>query len=83
MTTSSAREPLGSQPEVAEYLGIPERTLEHWRQADVGPRYFSVRRHVRYRWSDVDAWLASQPQGGGVRQDAPARDMTTSVRMTA
>lgn len=70
MATSSTREPLGSPREVAEYLGVPEDTLRHWRSTGTGPRYFSVRRHIRYRWPDVEDWLASQPQGGAACQPA-------------
>lgn len=60
----STREALGSTAEVAEYLGVPEKTLKQWRWEDKGPRYLSVGRHVRYAWPDVDEWLATQAKGG-------------------
>lgn len=37
-----------------------KRTLERWRQTGDGPRYILVGRVVRYRRSDLDAWLASR-----------------------
>ncbi|MDP9459584.1 MAG: helix-turn-helix domain-containing protein [Actinomycetota bacterium] len=60
------RKPLGATPEVATYLGVPVQTLYVWRTKGVGPRAVRVGKHLRYRWSDVDAWLeqqADQPVG--------------------
>lgn len=54
------RQPLGTPPEVAAYLQIPEKTLAQWRYLGAGPKYRSVGRHVRYVWSEVDAWLTAQ-----------------------
>jgi hypothetical protein len=52
---------LGTTEEVAAYLkDVPPKTLAEWRSRGIGPRYLKVGRHVRYRWSDVEAWLASQ-----------------------
>ena len=48
--------------ELSELLGIPTSTLANWRCAGVGPAYFRVGRHVRYRPADVDAWLDGQRQ---------------------
>lgn len=53
-------EALGEPSEVAEVLGIPPHTLDVWRSQGKGPDYLKVGRHVRYRWSDVNAWLASR-----------------------
>ena len=47
-------------PEVAQHLGIPLRTLGQWRYLGTGPKFLKVGRHVRYSWSDVQAWLAAQ-----------------------
>ncbi len=54
------RKPLGTTPEVAAYLGVPIQTMHTWRTKGVGPRGIRVGKYVRYRWSDVDAWLESQ-----------------------
>ncbi|MFI6324643.1 helix-turn-helix domain-containing protein [Nonomuraea sp. NPDC050556] len=56
--------PLPGTPEVADYLGIPQKTLVQWRWRGVGPRYIKVGRHIRYRWADIEKWL-DQNQGGG------------------
>lgn len=49
-----------SPDEVAELLGISVRTVYAWRYRGDGPPGFKVGRHVRYRPSDVEAWLADQ-----------------------
>lgn len=54
------RTPLATPGEVARYLQKPEKTLAEWRSRGIGPCYLSVGRDVRYRWSDVDEWLAQQ-----------------------
>jgi excisionase family DNA binding protein len=45
---------------VSEYLGIPAKTLAQWRYLAKGPAYAKIGKHVRYRRSDVDAWLAAR-----------------------
>lgn len=46
--------------EVGEELQIPEATLAQWRHRGIGPRYFRVGRHVRYRRSEVLAWFEAR-----------------------
>lgn len=43
--------------EVADYLRVPRDTIYYWRKRGRGPRGFRTGRHVRFRRSDVDAWL--------------------------
>lgn len=46
---------------VAELLEVSTRCLAHWRERGIGPRYLSPApgtRWVRYRRSDVEAWIA-------------------------
>ena len=43
--------------DVADYLGIPVKTLYQWRYKGAGPRAVRVGRHLRYRLEDVDGWL--------------------------
>jgi len=43
---------------LAEYLDLPSvRTVYAWRAKGTGPRGHSVGKHVRFRRSDVEAWL--------------------------
>jgi hypothetical protein len=51
------REPLVAAGPVALYLDQSEKTLEAWRARGFGPRFIRVGQGVRYRWSDIDAWL--------------------------
>jgi predicted DNA-binding transcriptional regulator AlpA len=52
------REPLVDPEAVATYLNLFVKTLENWRGKGEGPRFIRVSPQcVRYRWSDVDAWL--------------------------
>lgn len=57
--------PLASTAEVAAMLGIPQKTLVEWRSRGIGPEYLRIGRHVRYRWSDVDTWLATREVSKG------------------
>lgn len=43
--------------EVAEYLGVPVQTVYIWRTKGTGPRAIKVGKHLRFRASDLDAWL--------------------------
>lgn len=52
--------PLASSDEVAEFLGVPLRTLDTWAYRRTGPRFAKIGRHRRYRWSDVERWLDEQ-----------------------
>lgn len=46
--------------QLAEYLDIPRKTLFEWRSRGGGPPGIKVGRHVRYRMSDVQAWLTER-----------------------
>lgn len=46
--------------EVAELLGVPEKTLAQWRSDRHGPLPLRVGRYVRYRLVDIDAWVEQQ-----------------------
>ncbi|MBA2948506.1 helix-turn-helix transcriptional regulator [Streptomyces himalayensis] len=54
------RAPLATPEEVAAYLGVPVKTLYQWRHRRIGPNALKVGRHLRYRWPEVDEWLAAQ-----------------------
>jgi hypothetical protein len=53
-------ERLAEPREVADRLRVPEKTLAQWRYLGQGPQFLKVGRFVRYRWSDVETWLATQ-----------------------
>lgn len=45
---------------VAELLGTTVGTLAYWRYMGKGPKFIKLGRAVRYRESDVNAWLDAQ-----------------------
>ncbi|MHA7248027.1 helix-turn-helix transcriptional regulator [Arthrobacter tecti] len=57
---TAAEDRLLTFDEVADYLSVSKSTLYSWRSREKGPKGISVGRFVRYRRSDVDAWLQSE-----------------------
>ncbi|KJY18381.1 MULTISPECIES: AlpA family transcriptional regulator [unclassified Streptomyces] len=51
---------LATPPEIAEYCGVPLGTVYQWSSRGGGPKFIKVGRHLRARWSDVEAWLDAQ-----------------------
>lgn len=45
---------------VAKQLDCEVKTLQAWRCRGVGPSFVKIGRLVRYRQSDVQAWIASR-----------------------
>jgi len=60
-TSTTPREYLNAE-QTANLLQIPERTLADWRYRDIGPAFVRTGRSVRYRRSDLDAWLEARTQ---------------------
>ncbi|MFE7192850.1 helix-turn-helix transcriptional regulator [Kitasatospora sp. NPDC057541] len=54
------RRPLATAEELAAYLGVPLGTVYAWRHRGQGPTAIKVGRHLRYRWTEVEAWLDGQ-----------------------
>ena len=63
-----------SAQELADYLEIPLATLYTRRYRNEGPRGFRVGRHLRYRQTDVVAWINSQ-------LEPPTRERTSKKRL--
>ena len=53
----SRTESLLTVGELAGWLGIAEGTLRYWRHVHRGPPSLTVGGAVRYRPSDIEAWL--------------------------
>lgn len=59
--SGNPRQPLISAAEAANYLGMKAQTLAQWRCAKRHPLpYVKVGRTVRYRLTDIEAWLAGR-----------------------
>ena len=55
--------------EAATYLGISQDRLQRWRRSGEGPRFLAWgRRTVRYRLTDLDSWLNSNPSAGNTAE---------------
>ncbi|OPC83207.1 DNA-binding protein [Embleya scabrispora] len=60
MTRARDTRKLASAEELADHLGVPLATLYAWNHRGLGPASIKVGRHLRYRWSEVEAWLDSR-----------------------
>lgn len=52
-------ERLWTVQDVADYLGVPVRTLYDWRRRDYGPRARRVGRYLRYEPDEARRWFES------------------------
>lgn len=52
--------------ELAERLRVPLSTVYSWNYKGTGPPFVPCGKHIRYRWSDVEAWLREQVKARGV-----------------
>jgi excisionase family DNA binding protein len=52
-------EPLLDLDWLSEFIDIPPRTIYNWRLRGEGPPAYRVGRHLRFRKSDVEAWLST------------------------
>ena len=66
---NSSSDPLLSPPEAAAYIGVSENTLGVWRCVGrYAIPFIKVGRLVRYRASDLDAWLESRTRTSGATE---------------
>lgn len=54
---ASELQPLLDSQQVANLLGVPQRTLDRWAYVGSGPPYLRLGRHRRYDPADLRAWL--------------------------
>jgi excisionase family DNA binding protein len=65
LAVSEVPDPLMTTEGVAGYFQLPIASIYSWRARGEGPRAIRVGKHLRWRKSDIDAWLERQA-------DAPA-----------
>jgi len=53
-------ETLLNERQTAAYLTVGERCLQSWRVRGFGPNFIKVGRLIRYRKTDIEAFLESQ-----------------------
>jgi predicted DNA-binding transcriptional regulator AlpA len=64
---SAADEQHMSPEQVAKLVGLSEKRLADFRATGEGPPHFKHARAVRYKRSEVEAWLAGKRRGGEKR----------------
>jgi predicted DNA-binding transcriptional regulator AlpA len=69
---NNALDTLLNEHQVARHLNISVGTIRRYRLLNRGPKYLKLNAAVRYKVSDLEAWLASRPVGGSVTQPDPA-----------
>jgi excisionase family DNA binding protein len=68
-------------PELAEYLGVPIRTVRFWRERGGGPTGFRVGKRLYFRADDVTAWLDEHAASSKVTTaPAPSTDKEVSSK---
>lgn len=56
-----------NQKQLAERLGLSERTIEGWRYRGKGPDYLRLEGRIAYRLADVERFEAESLQTSGVK----------------
>ena len=59
-TTETALPELLSATELASYLDVPVSTIHYWRGKGQGPPGFKLGKQLRFRATEVVAWLEGQ-----------------------
>lgn len=60
--------------EAAEMLGVAPQTLAHWRVRGTSPKYLVLNpRCLRYRLSDIQAWLNDRAQESTAENERSGR----------
>jgi predicted DNA-binding transcriptional regulator AlpA len=57
---SKEHEEMLTIPQLARLLGLTPGTIYGWQPRNYGPTRIKVGRSVRYRMSDVEAWMVRQ-----------------------
>jgi excisionase family DNA binding protein len=52
--------PLLTPEDISEFCSVPVSTVYRWSSRGGGPKLIKIGRHIRARWSDIDAWLDAQ-----------------------
>jgi predicted DNA-binding transcriptional regulator AlpA len=65
-------DPLLTTQEVAKFLQVSVSALNKWRLFGTGPKFIKVERRVRYRLSDIAAYLAASTRTSTSQTSATA-----------
>jgi predicted DNA-binding transcriptional regulator AlpA len=62
-----------TETDVSKRLQVSLEALRHWRANQRGPKFVKLGVLVRYRPSDLEEWISSQPSGGETRGQVPIK----------
>lgn len=62
-------EPVLTTSELAAHLGVPVQTIHDLRHSGRGPRGIHVGRELRFRVSEIEAWLVNLEEHDGAATD--------------
>jgi excisionase family DNA binding protein len=48
---------LATVKDLAEYAGVPVKTVYEWNYRGTGPKAIRVGRYLRFRWDDIESWI--------------------------
>jgi excisionase family DNA binding protein len=51
---------LATAQQLADYCGVPLKTVYEWNSKGTGPRFHKIGVHVRYRWEEIEKWVDAQ-----------------------
>jgi excisionase family DNA binding protein len=69
--TLDRERPNRTDVEAAQYLGVSISTVRRWRLTGGGPRWVRIGgSSIRYPLSDLEAYVANSPSGGGISAEA-------------
>ena len=80
MEEQRAIEILLKEHDVARITALSVKSVRRWRLKDLGPRYIKIGGSVRYRSSDLQAFLDACPTGGGGQQAPASRPASRESR---
>lgn len=65
-------EPVLTTSELAAHLGVPVQTIHDLRHAGRGPRGIRIGRELRFRVSEIEAWLSALEEHTDTSGDVPS-----------
>ncbi|MEP6632739.1 MAG: hypothetical protein ABJA62_00875 [Luteimonas sp.] len=66
----------------AKYIGVSKRTMEYWREDEVGPPYLRIGYKIWYELPALNKWVSEQPEGRDVETDALASPVLHALHAT-
>ena len=69
-------------PTLAQHTCLGESTIEHWVRRGVFPKPHKINGVNRWRWKEVDKWLAGDSGSGAASPERLAEEITNATRET-